>query len=108
MLALLFVPIILVIGYSFFDNVLINQHPKWVGLQNYIEVLTDPVFLKSMKNTAIFVVCNVVFHLVIGMTLALMVNAKSLHPAPKAFSAWSICCLGCLMPQSSPFCGNCC
>lgn len=85
MLALLFVPIILVIGYSFFDNVLINQHPKWVGLQNYIEVLTDPVFLKSMKNTAIFVVCNVVFHLVIGMTLALMVNAKSLRPAPKAF-----------------------
>lgn len=84
MLALLFVPIILVIGYSFFDNVLINQHPKWVGLQNYIEVLTDPVFLKSMKNTAIFVVCNVVFHLVIGMALALMVNAKSLRPAPKA------------------------
>ena len=85
MLALLFVPIVLVIGYSFFDNVLINQHPKWVGLQNYIEVLTDPIFLKSMKNTAVFEVCNVVFHLVIGMTLALMVNAKGLRPAPKAF-----------------------
>ena len=78
MLALLFVPIILVIGYSFFDNVLIKPHPQWVGLQNYIEVLTDPVFLKSMKNTAVFVVCNVVFHLVIGMTLALMVNARHL------------------------------
>ena len=81
---MLFVPIILVIGYSFFDNVLIKPHPQWVGLQNYIEVLTDPVFLKSMKNTAVFVVCNVVFHLVIGMTLALMVNAKCLRPTPKA------------------------
>lgn len=81
---LLFVPIFLVIGYSFFDNVIINDHPKWVGLANYVQLFSDSVFLKSMKNTGLFVLLNVVFHLLIGMTLAMMVNAKSLGDAPKA------------------------
>lgn len=82
--ALLFVPIFLVIGYSFFDNVIINDNPQWVGLSNYVELFSDSVFIKSMKNTVFFVVLNVVFHLLIGMALAMMVNAKSLRDAPKA------------------------
>lgn len=81
---LLFVPILLVIGYSFFDNVIINDHPQWVGLANYVQLFSDAVFLKSMKNTGLFVLLNVVFHLLIGMTLAMMVNAKSLGDTPKA------------------------
>lgn len=73
---LLFLPIILVIGYSFYDNVLITPESNWVGLENYKYVLSDKVFLTSIKNTVVFVVFNVVFHLLIGMTLALMVNVK--------------------------------
>lgn len=84
MVVLLFVPIFLVIGYSFFDNVLVNPNPQWVGLQNYQTVLSDMTFIKSMKNTAIFVGFNVLLHLMIGMALAMMVNAKSLKPGPKA------------------------
>ena len=38
-----------------------------------------------MKNTMIFVVLNVIFHLVIGMGFALMVNARSLSSRSKAF-----------------------
>ncbi len=84
MILLLFVPIAMVIGYSFFDNVIVNDNPVWVGLENYHKVLSDRIFIKSMTNTAYFVVLNVVFHLIIGMTFALMVNAKSLRPGPKA------------------------
>lgn len=74
--ALLFLPIILVIGYSFFDNVLVTSESHWVGIENYKTVLSDTVFIGAMKNTVIFVVMNVIFHMVIGMALALMVNAK--------------------------------
>lgn len=84
MAALLFLPIILVIGYSFYDNVLVTPESHWVGLANYKTVLTDSVFTGSMKNTIIFVVLNVLFHLVIGMALALMVNARCLCGAAKA------------------------
>lgn len=82
--ALLFLPIILVIGYSFFDNVLVTAQSHWVGLENYKTVLSDSVFVGSMKNTVIFVVMNVVFHLIIGMVLALMVNAKCIAQWAKA------------------------
>ena len=81
---LLLVPVVLVIWYSFFNNVIINHHPIWVGLANYQKVLSDNVFIKASEHTTIFVLLNVIFHLVIGMTMALMVNAKSLRPTPKA------------------------
>lgn len=84
MAALLFLPIILVIGYSFYDNVLVTPESHWVGLANYQTVLSDQVFTGSMKNTVIFVVLNVLFHLIIGMALALMVNAKCLGAGAKA------------------------
>ncbi len=84
MAALLFLPIIMVIGYSFFDNVLVTPESHWVGLANYQTALSAPVFTGSMKNTVIFVVLNVIFHLIIGMALALMVNAKCLGGAAKA------------------------
>lgn len=82
--ALLFLPIILVIGYSFFDNVLVTPESHWIGIENYKTVLSDAVFIGSMKNTIIFVVMNVVFHLIIGMVLALMVNAKCVAGWAKA------------------------
>ncbi len=84
MITLLFIPIILVIGYSFYDNVLVKQNPVWVGLSNYKKILSDRVFLLSIKNTIYFVILNVVFHLIIGMALALMVNDRSLGAVPKA------------------------
>ncbi len=84
MCLLLMLPIILVISYSFYDNVLITNDSTWVGLENYKTVLTDRVFLSSIKNTVIFVVLNVVFHLLIGMALALMVNVKCFSSRVKA------------------------
>lgn len=84
MILLLFIPIVLVIGYSFFDNVLVTPVSNWVGIENYQKVLTDDVFIKSMKNTVIFVGFNVVFHLLIGMAFALMVNVKCLGARVKA------------------------
>lgn len=67
MIVLLVLPIIMVIGYSFFDNVIVNKNPVFVGLQNYKTVLTDPTFLVAIKNTLFFVIVSIVAHLLIGI-----------------------------------------
>lgn len=84
LLVLLFVPIGMVISYSFFDNVIVTDNPAWVGMANYSAILSDTVFARSIKNTVIFVVINVVFHMAIGMALALMINARCLGKTAKA------------------------
>ena len=41
LVVLMLVPIVMVIGYSFLDNVILNKNPEVVGFDNYVEVLTD-------------------------------------------------------------------
>ena len=43
----------------------------WVGLQNYVAVVTDDVFSKALVNTALFTVGSIAGQFVIGMLLAL-------------------------------------
>lgn len=53
--------------------------PKWVGLRNYIELLTeDSLFLKAARNTLIYTVEFVPFALVVSTGLALLFNRKAL------------------------------
>lgn len=78
MCILLIVPIVMVIGYSFYDNVIINKNPVFVGLENYITVLSDPVFLVAIKNTLLFVLVSIVAHFLIGMLFAMLLNTRYL------------------------------
>jgi multiple sugar transport system permease protein len=43
----------------------------WVGLQNYVTVVTDDVFSKALVNTALFTIGSIAGQYVIGMLLAL-------------------------------------
>jgi multiple sugar transport system permease protein len=43
----------------------------WIGLQNYVTVVTDDVFSKAVVNTALFTVGSIAGQFVIGMVLAL-------------------------------------
>jgi len=51
---LMVVPVVIVIAYSLFDNVVTNQNPQFVGLANYLTILTDPSFWNAVSNTVIF------------------------------------------------------
>lgn len=85
MILLLAVPISMVIWYSFFDNVIINKNPIFVGLTNYIKILTDQDFIKAVKNTSFFVCISVIAHLILGMLFAILLNTKYLGQKVKAF-----------------------
>ena len=78
MLVLMITPIIMVIGYSLLSGVITNQNPVFVGLDNYLEVVKDPVFFTAIRNTLFFTIVSVAAHLLIGMTFAMMLNTKLL------------------------------
>jgi len=49
--------------------------PRFVGLQNFIQILfKDPRFWNAMKNTGILVVAGVGLQVVLGTTIALVLN----------------------------------
>jgi multiple sugar transport system permease protein len=85
MIVLMIIPISMVIGYSLLDNVIMNKNPILVGLANYATVFTDPVFHEAIYNTLFFTVVSVIFHLVIGLTFAMLLNTKALNTGIKSF-----------------------
>ncbi|WP_232531707.1 carbohydrate ABC transporter permease [Microbacterium halophytorum] len=72
---LLVVPVVTVIGYSLFNNVITNPTPQFVGFDHYQELLTDTGFYKAIGNTLVFTVVSVAAHFVIGLAFALLLNS---------------------------------
>jgi multiple sugar transport system permease protein len=84
MLVLMIVPIVLVIGYSFMDNVILNKNPELVGIENFVTVLTDGVFTTAIGNTLIFTIVSVIAHLLIGLGFAMLLNSPLVSNASRA------------------------
>ena len=49
----------------------------FVGLDNYRRIFADPLFLLSLKNTFIFTVVSVGAEIVLAVTIALLINERS-------------------------------
>ena len=81
---LMVVPIVMVISYSFRDNVIVQENSVFTGLANYTKVLSDPDFLVAMKNTAIFISVSTAAHLILGLGFAMMLNTPLLGGVAKA------------------------
>ncbi len=54
----------------------IARQDVFVGLGNYIRLLSDTQFTSSIGNTVRFTVVSVALKLVVGMTIALLLNSK--------------------------------
>ena len=81
---LMIIPIVMVISYSFKDNVIVSDNPVFAGLANYVTVLTDPVFWVAVKNTLIFITVSTAAHLVLGLAFAMMLNTPLLGGVARA------------------------
>jgi multiple sugar transport system permease protein len=53
-----------------------NAEVKWVGLRNYERVLTDEGIWANMHDTAHFLIWTIFFQVIIGFTLAWLINRK--------------------------------
>ncbi|MBW7883845.1 MAG: sugar ABC transporter permease [Caldilineaceae bacterium] len=74
----------MVFYYSLMNNVIMNKNPVFVGIANYIEIITDSVFLQAISNTLYFTVMSVIFHLILGLTFAMLLNTRVIGPVTRS------------------------
>lgn len=46
----------------------------WIGLDNYVQILTDPFFRTVLRNTVLFAAANVALTMVLGTLVGLLLN----------------------------------
>jgi arabinogalactan oligomer/maltooligosaccharide transport system permease protein len=83
MAVIVFLPLVQAIFWTFTDFDQGNQGsrfkpPSWqlVGLENYVNVLTDPRFWSTFVWTVVWTAVNVFFHFTLGLLLAVVINQK--------------------------------
>lgn len=69
-------PIFVTIKNSFFNIRSLRGTSEFIGLNNYINMLSDEKFLTSIEFTLIFVISSMVLHVILGIILALILNMK--------------------------------
>ena len=69
-------PFISGLYYSFTEFDILTP-PNWVGMRNYVDILTeDERFVKAVVNTAYYVGVGVLPRCVVGLLLALLLNQE--------------------------------
>lgn len=84
LVVLMVIPIVMVIGYSLMDNVIMKRNPQFVGFQHYSDILTSPDFWGAVSNTVFFTGFSVIAHLILGLIFALLLNTTLLGTRTKA------------------------
>lgn len=67
-------PIIGGLAISFFDYNPLRSDNHFVGLDNFVRLVQDPVFWKATKNTLFFVVITVALNIVISLGIAQLIS----------------------------------
>jgi len=70
----IFIPVIYAIILSFFKMETIVSPGKFIGLGNYREIFSDPLFWNALKNGVIYALSTVALQLVIGIIIALILD----------------------------------
>lgn len=84
LMVLMVIPIVMVVGYSLMDNVIMKKNPQFVGFKHYSDILTSESFWTAVTNTLFFTGVSVVAHLIIGLAFAMMLNTGLLGHRTKA------------------------
>lgn len=74
--------VLLVVGYPWLYSLWMSLHDvdmalgNWtfVGLQNYLRVFKDPIFIQSLIRTAYFAATTVIVGMILGLGMALVLN----------------------------------
>jgi multiple sugar transport system permease protein len=64
--------------YSFTDFKILSS-PRWIGLDNYAQLLKDPLFWKSLSNTLYLTLIGVPLAVLVALSIALLLNRKRMH-----------------------------
>ena len=81
---LMLVPMVNVLRYSLYDGAVTQKDTEFVWFENYATIFSDPVFWQATAQTLYFTVMSVMFHLLIGLAFALMLNSDRINPIIRA------------------------
>lgn len=76
MVIMIVIPIVTVFQISFSEVGRTGLIKGFNGLENYKDVITDPIFWKTLKNTIVWTIAVVGLSTLIGFILALVLNQK--------------------------------
>lgn len=74
---LVLLPTLAVIGFSLTDYELGYDGFKFIGFDNYTELLGDRTFLISLKNTTIYTAIVTPFSVLLGLAVALLIESET-------------------------------
>jgi multiple sugar transport system permease protein len=77
---LMLFPMIMVLRYSLLDGAIMKKNAPFAGLRNYATIFSDPVFWQSVAQTLYFTSMSVIFHLLVGLAFALLLNTQRINP----------------------------
>lgn len=75
-LTFVILPVVLAAVYSFFNWNGLTPLERFVGFDNYIRALTDPLFLKGISNNAVILVASVLIQGPLAIAIALLLNRR--------------------------------
>mgnify|MGYP002761719518 FL=1 len=76
LLIFFFIPFFQTIGLSFLNYSNNIYNPSFAGLENYVQILHNPIFYKVMWNTLLYLVVAVPILAIIPLLLAILINQK--------------------------------
>jgi len=68
------IPSVLAISYSLYQADSFVSQPTFIGLQNYIEVISEQRFWSDLWKTILYAGCSVLLQVIIGIAIALILN----------------------------------
>lgn len=77
---LMLFPMVMVFKYSLMDGAIMKKDAAFAGFQNYLTIFENPVFWQSVVQTLYFTIMSVVFHFIIGLAFALLLNTNRVDP----------------------------
>lgn len=77
---LMLFPMVMVFKYSLMDGAIMKKDAAFAGVQNYLTIFENPVFWQSVVQTLYFTIMSVIFHFIIGLAFALLLNTNRVDP----------------------------
>jgi raffinose/stachyose/melibiose transport system permease protein len=73
------------IDYSLYSWSSMSATKRFVGLANYLELLANPIFWRSLVNNTIYAVVSVFFQVFVALVLAAILQAGVFRPVMRSF-----------------------